>query len=76
VIHRAEAALRWLTNGFLDVIAGYGERPQRTLALAPAVVLISANAYPAAGGLVAEDEILRYAIYGPRVVLTACIPVV
>jgi len=31
--HRVDAALRWATNGFLDLVAGYGERPQRTLGL-------------------------------------------
>lgn len=62
--HRTDAAVRWATNGFLDIVAGYGERPQRTLALALAVILSSALAYPAAGGLVAGEEIIRYNTHG------------
>ncbi|WP_255152795.1 potassium channel family protein [Halorarius halobius] len=67
--HRVDAAVRWLTNGFLDLIAGYGERPQRTLALAVAVIASSALAYPAAGGLVTGDEVVRYATHGPLAAL-------
>jgi hypothetical protein len=62
--HRADAAVRWATNGFLDVIAGYGERPQRTLAIALAVMLSSALAYPAVGGLIAGEEIIQYSTHG------------
>jgi hypothetical protein len=62
--HRIEAAMRWVTNGFLDGIAGYGERPQRTLALALAVIVTSALAYPAAGGLVTGEEVVRYGSHG------------
>jgi len=67
--HRAEAALRWTTNGFLDAVAGYGERPQRTLALSLAVVVGSALAYPVTGGLVAGTETVRYASHGPLAAL-------
>jgi uncharacterized protein YjbI with pentapeptide repeats len=67
--HRVDAAVRWLTNGFLDLIAGYGERPQRTLALAVGVIASSALAYPAAGGLVTTEEVVRYATHGPLAVL-------
>ncbi|MEF8825301.1 MAG: potassium channel family protein [Halapricum sp.] len=62
--HRVGAAMRWVTNGFLDLVAGYGERPQRTLALALAVIVTSALAYPAAGGLVTGEEIVRYCSHG------------
>ncbi len=62
--HRLDAALRWATNGFLDLVAGYGERPQRTLALALAVIVSSAILYPAAGGLVAGAEVVRYGSHG------------
>jgi hypothetical protein len=67
--HRVEATLRWVTNGFLDGIAGYGERPQRTLALSVAVVVGSALAYPAGGGLVADGELIRYGSHGLRAAL-------
>ncbi|MCU4718089.1 potassium channel family protein [Halapricum hydrolyticum] len=62
--HRADAALRWATNGFLDLVAGYGERPQRTLALALGVIVSSALLYPAVGGLVAGEEVVRYGTHG------------
>ncbi|MEF8827244.1 MAG: potassium channel family protein, partial [Halapricum sp.] len=62
--HRVEAAMRWVTNGFLDSIAGYGERPQRTLALAVAVIVTSALAYPAVGGLVTGGEVVDYGSHG------------
>jgi hypothetical protein len=67
--HRFDAALRWLTNGFLDTVAGYGERPQRTVALALAVIVGSALAYPAAGGLTTGDGIVRYDSHGPAAAL-------
>jgi hypothetical protein len=63
-VHRVEAAMRWVTNGFLDGIAGYGERPQRTLALGLAVIVTSALAYPATGGLVTGEEVVRYGSHG------------
>jgi len=63
--HRFDATVRWLTNGFLDLIAGYGERPQRTLLLSLAVILGSALAYPATEGLTTGDAIVRYASHGP-----------
>ena len=62
--HRVEAAMRWVTNGFLDLIAGYGERPQRTLTIALAVIVGSALAYPAAGGLVAGEAVVGYGSHG------------
>lgn len=67
--HRTDAGLRWLTNAFLDGVAGYGERPQRTAALALAVVLGSALTYPATGGLTSGDGIVRYATHGPAAAL-------
>ena len=62
--HRIDAALRWVTNGFLDLIAGYGERPQRTAFLALAVILGCAAAFPATQGLVAGDEVVTYSSHG------------
>lgn len=62
--HRVDAAVRWVTNGFLDLIAGYGERPQRTAFLALAVILGCAVAFPATEGLVAGDEVVTYASHG------------
>lgn len=62
--HRFDATVRWLTNGFLDLIAGYGERPQRTLLLSLAVILGSALAYPATEGLTTGDAVVRYASHG------------
>jgi len=67
--HRVEAAMRWVTNAFLDTVAGYGERPQRTLAIALAVVVTSALAYPAAGGLVTENVVVNYGTHGLRAAL-------
>ena len=67
--HRVDAALRWVTNGFLDLIAGYGERPQRTALLTLAVILGCAVAFPATGGLVAGDEVVTYATHGPAAVV-------
>jgi hypothetical protein len=67
--HRVDAALRWVTNGFLDLVAGYGERPQRTLALSLAVMVSSALAYPATGGLVTGDTVVRNSSHGPAAML-------
>ena len=67
--HRVDAALRWVTNGFLDLVAGYGERPQRTLALSLAVMVSSALTYPATGGLVTGDTVVRYSSHGPAAML-------
>jgi voltage-gated potassium channel Kch len=62
--HRVDAALRWVTNGLLDLIVGYGERPQRTAMLALAVILGCAAAFPATEGLVAGDEVVTYTSHG------------
>ena len=62
--HRGDAVLRWITSGFLDLIVGYGERPQRTAFLALAVILGCAVAFPATEGLVAGDEVVTYASHG------------
>jgi len=67
--HRADAALRWLTNGFLDVVAGYGERPQRTAVLSLAVILGCAALYPATEGLATGSQVLTYATNGPGAAL-------
>jgi hypothetical protein len=66
--HRADAVLRWVTNGFLDAVAGYGERPQRTAALSLALIAGSAVAYPATAGLATGSGIVRYASHGPAAV--------
>lgn len=62
--HRVDATLRWLTNGFLDLVAGYGERPQRTAGLALAFIVLSALLYPATGGLTTGTEIVTYGTHG------------
>lgn len=64
-IHRFGAGLRWLTNGFLDLVAGYGERPQRIVATALAVIIGAAVVYPATGGLLSERQLVTYASEGP-----------
>ena len=67
--HRVDAALRWVTNGFLDLIAGYGERPQRTAMLALAVILGCAAAFPMTEGLVAGAAVVTYASHGVAAVV-------
>jgi hypothetical protein len=67
--HRIDATVRWMTNGFLDAIAGYGERPGRTAALALAVMVGSAFVYPASGGLSTGGEIVSYGTHGADAVL-------
>ncbi|ELZ33174.1 potassium channel family protein [Halorubrum tebenquichense] len=67
--HRLHAAVRWMTNGFLDAVAGYGERPGRTAALALAVMVGSAFVYPASGGLSTGGEIVNYGSHGADAVL-------
>lgn len=67
--HRVDAAVRWLTNGFLDFVAGYGERPQRPLVLALLVMVSSALVYPAVGGLATGDGVVTYASHGAGAVL-------
>ncbi|MFB6219433.1 MAG: potassium channel family protein, partial [Halobacteriaceae archaeon] len=63
--HRVDAALRWLTNGFLDAVAGYGERPQRVVAVSLATIVGGALLYPATGGLTAGSRVVTYASDGP-----------
>jgi hypothetical protein len=67
--HRVDAVLRWLMNGFFDVVAGYGERPQRTVSLSAAVILGSALTYPATAGLSTGSDVVRYATHGPSAAL-------
>ncbi len=62
--HRLEAASRWVSNGFLDLIAGYGEQPYRPLLLGLVVILASALAYPATEGLVTGTGSVSYATDG------------
>lgn len=62
IAHRADAALGWATNRFLALIAGYSERPQRTLALALAVIVSSALAYPVAGGFSRRTRLCATAV--------------
>jgi hypothetical protein len=62
--HRADATVRLMTNAFLDVVAGYGERPQRTVVLSLVVILGSALVYPATAGLTTGDEVVTYAGQG------------
>jgi uncharacterized protein YjbI with pentapeptide repeats len=69
--HRLDAALRWATNAFLDATAGYGERPQRTVGTAVAVVLASALAYPAIGGLRRDGELVTYGSAGVEALATS-----
>ncbi|QAU11914.1 two pore domain potassium channel family protein [Halorubrum sp. BOL3-1] len=69
LIHRVDATVRWTTNGFLDAVAGYGERPGRTAALALAVMVGSAFVYPASGGLSTGGEIVSYGSHGADAVL-------
>ncbi|MDY6819287.1 MAG: potassium channel family protein [Halobacteriales archaeon] len=66
--HRINAGLRWFTNGFLDLIAGYGERPQRVVGIAFAVILSCAVVYPATAGLDTGTQTLTYANNGPTAV--------
>ncbi|WP_311172114.1 potassium channel family protein [Halobellus ordinarius] len=62
--HRFDAGVRWLTNAFLDTIAGYGERPQRTALLAGAVIAVSALVYPATAGLSSGNQVVNYGSHG------------
>jgi hypothetical protein len=64
LVHRLSGALRWTTNGFLDLTAGFGERPQRTVAASLAVIVFSALVYPAVGGLKIADRTVTYAADG------------
>lgn len=69
LLHRAGAAGRWVTNGFLGLIAGYGERPQRVLVVALLVILGSGLAYPALGGIDTDGGIVTYANAGASAAL-------
>jgi hypothetical protein len=55
--HRADATVRWITNCFLDVIAGCGQRPQCnfsvTLGICDTTVMIG----PATAIRVPEDRL-------------------
>ena len=64
VARRIDTTVRWATNGSLDVIAGYGERPGRTAALALAVIVSSAFVYPASSGLSTGGETVSYGSHG------------
>jgi len=59
-VHRTDAALRWATNAFLDAVAGYGERPQRVVAIALAAIVGCALAFPATGGLATSEGVVTY----------------
>lgn len=63
-VHRLDATLRWTTNAFLDLTAGYGERPQRTVSTSLVVIVLSSLLYPALGGLRTVDETVTYASDG------------
>jgi len=67
---RLGALSRWFTNGFLALVAGYGERPQRVIATAISVVLTSALLYPFewVGGIRTADGVY---LYGNRPTLAA-----
>jgi len=58
--HRVDATLRWATSAFLNLVSGYGERPQRTVLAALAVVVASAFLYPALGGLRDGSTVVTY----------------
>jgi|GEM_PF-605518 len=58
--HRVDATLRWATSAFLNLVSGYGERPQRTVLTALAVVVASALLYPALGGLRDGSTVVTY----------------
>jgi len=62
--HRLGAGLRWLTNGFLDAVANYGERPGRVVGVSAAVVAACAATYPVLGGLATGDGTATYATDG------------
>jgi len=66
--HRFDAALRWATSAFLNLVSGYGERPQRTVLASLGVIVGSALLYPALGGLRDDATVMTYASDGPVVV--------
>jgi len=75
--HWVGAVLRWLTNGFVDLTAGFGERPQRTVVASLAVIALSALAYPAVGGFEMADSTVTYAAAGAAAFLDSlCFSVV
>ncbi len=66
--HRFDAAVRWATSAFLNLVSGYGERPQRTVLASLGIIVASALLYPAIGGLRDGATVLTYASDGPLVV--------
>jgi hypothetical protein len=62
--HRVGAGSRWATNGFLDLVANYGERPGRVAGVSAVLVAACAAAYPALGGLDTGDGTATYAAEG------------
>ncbi|WP_018256110.1 potassium channel family protein [Halomicrobium katesii] len=69
--HRVDAGLRWATNAALDLVAGYGERPQRTVLASIGVILGSAALYPAAGGLRDAGSVVTYGTGGASALVDA-----
>ncbi len=63
-LDRLDAATRWATNGFLDLIAGYGELPERIVGATVAVIVGAALIYPAIGGLLTGGQRVTYASAG------------
>lgn len=62
--HRVDAAVRWVTSAFLNLVSGYGERPQRPVLASVAVILGSAFVYPAVGGLRDGETVVTLATLG------------
>jgi hypothetical protein len=67
--HRLRAGIRWAGGVAFDLIAGYGERPRRVLAVSLVVLLAAAMSYPATGGLDTGAGIVSYATDGPAAVV-------
>jgi hypothetical protein len=62
--HRVDATVRWVTSAFLNLVSGYGERPQRTVLASLTVILVTGLVYPAVGGLREGDTVVTYASDG------------
>ena len=62
VRERVSSASRWFTNGFLAVVAGYGEKPQRVIGTGLAVVGTWSLLYPLpfVGGVSTGDGLYVY----------------